>query len=273
MNDKRRFLKFGTSLVLLMIGAWLFIMSCGTLEEPQPPNNKDDDDLASEDSTSKNTDAATDSMPKWQPELGDADDFSGEGTTSPDATSDSTRLPYYIDEILGNMAEGRIAFNAPDSVVELEQSFSIQLLLEPSKTAGELETRISASGPTESHQIKISETMKARLTGSGFEITAITSEEQLVSARETTEWKWEVKAVKPGTQRLYLTVSAIVKFQDETKTRAIRTFEREMLVKVSLGKKISIFVGKNWQWLWTALAVPAVGWLWKRKSAKKRVKK
>jgi hypothetical protein len=155
----------------------------------------------------------------------------------------------------------------------LEQTFPIQLLIDPAKTSGELEMMIRASGTTESHQVKISENMQARLTGKGFEITAITPEEQLISARETTEWNWEVKAMKPGAQRLYLTLSAIVKFQGETKTRVIRTFEREMLVKVSIRKRVVAFVGKNWQWLWTALVVPVLGWLWKRRAAKKRAKR
>jgi hypothetical protein len=68
-------------------------------------------------------------------------------------------------------------------------------------------------------------------------------------------------------------LSAIIKFQGEEKIRTIRTFEREMLVKVSFRKRVVTFVGKNWQWLWTALVVPVAGWLWKRKSVKKRVKK
>jgi hypothetical protein len=244
LNDKTRFLKFNRSLALVMIGAWLFIISCGTNKDASP-TKKDEGDLTSEDSTSK----------------------------SIDAPADSSRLPYFIDEILDDLAEGRIAFNAPDSVVELDQSFTIQLLLDPAKTVDELETMIRASGPTESHQIKISENMQARLTGNGFEITAITPEEQLISARETTEWKWEVKAVKPGSQRLYLTLSAMIKFQGETKSRAIRTFEREMLVTVSLRKRVLTFLGKNWQWLWTALIVPVMGWLWRRRSAKKRAKR
>jgi len=196
----------------------------------------------------------------------------GEATIEPKDV-DSTRLPFYLDEVIASMAEGQIAFNVPDSVVELDQSFTIQLLLDPAKSVGELETMLQASGAAEKYQIKISENMQARLTGNGFEISPITPEEQLISKRETTEWKWEVKAVKSGQQKLYLALSAILKFQGETKVRVIRTFDREMLVRVSLGKRISTFVGKNWQWLWTALVIPVMGWLWKRKSAKKHGRK
>lgn len=236
--------KFRRHGVLLIIGTWLWCIACGVKKEAAPAK-KDGGGPADVDSTAK----------------------------SGDLTTDSTRLPFYIDKILASMAEGHIAFNAPDSVVELGQSLIIQLLLDPIKTADELERMIHAAGPTESHQIKISENMQAHLIGSGFEITAITPEEQLISAETTTEWKWEIKAVKPDTQRLYLTLSAIVKFQGESKTRVIRTFEREMLVKVSFSKRVTAFVGENWQWLWTALVVPVLGWLWKRYAAKPRAKK
>jgi len=160
---------------------------------------------------------------------------------------DSTYYPYwyYVDHILASMVLGNISFNVPDSIMDLNESFTIQLLLDLSKPARDLEKRIKESGIIESHQIKIWETMQARLTGSGFQITTITPEEQPISTKETTEWKWDIKAIEHGRQRLHLTLSAIIKFQGETRSRSIRTFDRVIFVKVSLGKRISSFIGKN----------------------------
>ncbi len=187
-------------------------------------------------------------------------------------TQNEPKVPplYYIDQILKDMARGHIAFNVPDSVMHVGQASTIQLLLDLSKPIEELESMIRTSGVVESHQIKVSEIMEARLTGNGFQITAITPEEQPVSTIETTEWKWDIKAVEQGNQRLHLTLSAIIQIAGQKQKRSIQTFDREILIKVSFGKRVSNFIGKNWQWLWTALFIPVVSWLWKRK---KRVKK
>jgi hypothetical protein len=187
----------------------------------------------------------------------------------------SRELPYYVDSVLENMAQGNIAFNAPDSMMELGHALTVQLLLDSSRPIEELqrmiqERMIDESGVIEGYQIRISETMEARLTGKGFQITAITPEEQPVSTKEPTEWKWDITAIEYGTQRLHLTLSAILFFQGDKKTRSIKTFDKIILVKVSFCKRITSFIGKNWQWLWTTLLIPIVSWLWKRKKQDKK---
>ncbi len=187
-----------------------------------------------------------------------------------DTTGTSKNL-YYIDNILDGLAQGRIVFNIPNSIMEVGQSSTIQLLLDLAKPVEELEKMITESGVVESHEIKVSEIMEARLTGAGFQITAITPEEQPISTQATTEWKWDIKAMEKGPQRLHLTLSAIIRLQGQKLTRSLRTFDKVIEVKVSWGKRISSFIGKNWQWLWAALIIPAVSWLWKRRqNAKKR---
>jgi hypothetical protein len=172
---------------------------------------------------------------------------------------------YLIDKYLNEMAKGNIVFNVPDSIMHINQSNTIQLLLDITRPVEKLESMIKESGELESHQIKISETMEARLSGNGFQILAITPEQQLISARETTEWRWDIKAIEEGRQRLHLTLSAILNIDGSNRIRTIRTFDRIINVRVSLGKRISSLIANNWEWLFTVLLIPLVTWLWKKR--------
>jgi hypothetical protein len=85
---------------------------------------------------------------------------------------------------------------------------------------------------------------------------------QVIGSLETTEWKWDVKAITPGRHMLHMTLSAIFYFETAETPLAIHTFDRQREVVVSWYHPVGSFVGNNWQWLWTALLVPGVGWLW-----------
>jgi len=66
-------------------------------------------------------------------------------------------------------------------------------------------------------------------------------------------------------------LSARVKIDGSDTPLVVRTFDREMLVKISVAQRVSGFVANNWQWLWAAVAVPIAGYLLKR--GKKRITK
>jgi hypothetical protein len=111
--------------------------------------------------------------------------------------------------------------------------------------------------------------MEARLSGPNFAITAITPEIQAVSRSEITEWKWEVKPSSDGRHYLHLTLSALLRVDGTPTPRAIRTFDKVIEVEVEWHQRVGSFFEKNWQWLWAAILVPVVGWLWKRKKGPK----
>jgi hypothetical protein len=74
--------------------------------------------------------------------------------------------------------------------------------------------------------------MRASLTGSGFLIETITEEIQPVSGVENTEWRWEIIPNKTGVQRLRLTLSALISVADTERERFIKTFDRDIEVRV-----------------------------------------
>jgi hypothetical protein len=169
-----------------------------------------------------------------------------------------------IDRIIARLPRANAAFNAPTALA-LGESAVVQLRLSAQKSIRELKEEITALGEKEGANIKVSERMEARLTGLGFEIEAVTPETQGVSGQETTEWKWEIEPTETGTQRLHLTLTALIEVDGQASPRTVRTFERMLVVDVALSTRVSQFVGDNWQWLWTAILIPLAGWLVRRR--------
>lgn len=164
-----------------------------------------------------------------------------------------------IDSILAGLPLATVAFNVPTDVA-LGESVVIQLLLSTKAPIADLQRKVTEAGERVGARIKVSDRMEARLTGPRFKIEAITPEAQAISSSELTTWRWEVEPTATGRQRLHLTLSAILDVRGSPSTRMIRTFDRTLAVDVSLSKRVANFLGNNWQWLWTAILVPAVAW-------------
>lgn len=183
-----------------------------------------------------------------------------------------------VDQILESLDWGNIAFNLPLSM-GLQETTLIELLVGLRQPMKELSYELEQKMPPDEQieikgaRIRVSNRMEARLTGTGFQITEITPEMQAVGAREVTEWKWQVKAILPGMQSLHLTLAAILSIDGNETPRAIRTFDKKIEVKVSWSRKVSMFVSKNWQWIWAAILLPFVGWTWRRWRKSKGVNK
>ncbi len=174
--------------------------------------------------------------------------------------------PNSVDRLLDKMEFGAIAFNAP-SKMNINDSPQIQLLLSLAETVDKLKQSIIEEGEKVGTTIRVSDRMEAQLTGYMFQIAAITPEIQAVSKNLETEWKWEIHPKKEGSHSLHLTLTALLEIDGYSTPRAIRTFDREIEVTVTKTQKLTNFFKNNWQWLWAAILVPVVGWLWKRKKA------
>ena len=180
---------------------------------------------------------------------------------APPPTEDSLQA---IDRILERMEIGNIAFNAPKTM-KLHDSAVIHLVLGVEREIEDIKRMIEEEGDKVGASIRVSNRMEARLSGRNFEITAINPEVQAVARREVTEWKWEIKPRTAGKQNLHLTLSALLSIEGESTPRVIRTFDRIIIVEVTIGQQAKLFVKNNWQWLWAAVLVPIVGWMWKRR--------
>lgn len=200
-----------------------------------------------------------------EPEKKPAADFPAGGPYIPSSGKRPTSNPLdSVDRVLDSMVWANIAFNAPLKI-SLTDKAQIQLLLSIQKSMDELRGLIVAAGQQEGAIIKVTNQMEARLTGQegSFKILKITPEEQAVGSVGTFEWKWEVEPLIPGVHTLYLGLIAHFTVDGVPTRKSIRTFERKINVEVSAGQLASQFYERNWQWLWAAILIPTVGWLWK----------
>jgi len=172
---------------------------------------------------------------------------------------------------------GNIAFVAPDTMT-LDKSETVYLKLGIAQTIKELKKEIEEQGLKGEINavkgVKIDSQMQAILTGGDdFKVTPITPDTLPVSNQVTTEWKWDVKAMRGGSLKLYLVLNAIVEYEDGAGKRpvTIKTFDKYYVVAVPWHENAFFkFFGNNWQWLWTTLIVPVGLWIWNRKRKKTR---
>ena len=183
---------------------------------------------------------------------------SSTGTHTGIQTSPPT-LRSEIDRVLAGLPLANVAFNAPVTL-RVHETAVIQLLLSGEQPIEQLQDQLTELGDKEGEQIKVSDRMEAQLSGLGFTIAAITPAVQPVSGQGVTEWRWEIEPTRVGTRRLHLTLSALIDLKGRESTYAIRTFERSLAVRVTWSERLSGFLSDNWQWLWTALLIPLVGW-------------
>lgn len=188
--------------------------------------------------------------------------FPGElgGTVEPPVNNLSLE---YIDDILSDLPFGNIAFNAP-STLNLGDASIVELLLSSESTVNELKQRLISVGQKEGYRIRIANDMQASLWGRGFQCKPIMPEEQVVSPSNATHWKWDVQAIKGGKQTLHLTISVNIYINQHATHYAIKTFEHNIDVQVTLRMQFASFISSYWLWIITVLLIPAIPWIIKQ---------
>ena len=169
------------------------------------------------------------------------------------------------DKYWAELEQSSIAFSTPTTMDE-DATSDVLLWLDPKATLSSLEDELRASvgqgqrieGAT---GVKWAPRTRATLSSPGFDITPQQTIEYALSAEKRTEWTWQIHPKDSGTQTLHLAIEAILESEGKDSYRSIKTFDRDIDVKVSP----STFVKDNWQWLIATLVLPFVIWTWKRR--------
>ncbi|WP_369980098.1 hypothetical protein [Xanthomonas bundabergensis] len=181
-------------------------------------------------------------------------------SASTDRPPPSTRLPHVIEQEIDRLNWGNIAFNSPEFVGYGETTV-VQLLLSESKTGKQLISLIDERGNKETYRIQFSNDMDARLAGKAFDVSPITPEHQAVSGSGVAEWKWEIRAKELGEQRIFLTLNAHLSANGQHFHHTVKTFSKNLNVKVAWPQSMVFFLFSYWQWICTAIAIPLIGWI------------
>jgi hypothetical protein len=179
-----------------------------------------------------------------------------------------------VDAALGELVQGRIAFNTPERM-SYGESRPVGVVASPAMDAAtlskELRNRIGGADPVEIATLQIAPLMEARLEGApSFEVTDLTPVQQPVSGSAPTEWRWTVRAAETGRHQLHLTINAIITVAGERYPRSLDVLNRDIEVDISAGRRIGMFVGTNWQWLLGTIFIPLGLWLWNQQHKKRR---
>lgn len=170
-----------------------------------------------------------------------------------------------IDTLLNQSISASIAYNAP-SEMEVDETVTIELLLNPNLSEPELVKEVSEPGIVFYGSAEITPQMKAEIilpTEDALLVKPLHDNAvQFISGVETTKWSWFLTAKKAGTQRLTIVVYRLVKVDDEESWREVETYKSDIDVKVTLASRIKSL---DWKWIAgiivTALIVPGF-WRW-----------
>lgn len=166
------------------------------------------------------------------------------GRTTTVRTSTQTQPP--DSTISTGFHKGRIIHHAPNSMV-LDRTYFLEIAIQPitrDTTMAEIDSGLTAtigSGnvadspepeiETEIQTIRAAELMSAKLSGSGFEITATTDPLQPLFAGEPTKWQWEVIPRRSGEISLTFAVARQVTVGGQQVNQTVRTISRTISVE------------------------------------------
>jgi hypothetical protein len=171
-----------------------------------------------------------------------------------------------IDKAWKEAPWGAVVFNNPETLHEGDSAV-IELVLSLRKPIAELTKEVVEAGRREGARVQVTPIMEARLTGTDFEIEAISNERQAVTASEDTRWSWEIRPTTTGKLRLHLTLTGLLVVDGQREPKTVTSFDRFLSVEVTWRDQLQGFVSDNWQWLWATLLAPIGLWLWRKRGA------
>jgi hypothetical protein len=191
--------------------------------------------------------------------------------TAPAASPGGPRLSALIarDE-LEKLSIQRVLFNAPDQMnAGVHEKVEVRL---EDNLSEDFTAKLKELGIVGAEEIGAGSSIKARLTGEGFEIKPLGDDERSVGGQGLIPWMWDVTPVRSGTQPLLLLLTINVKIPsggDERKDLPI--FTKPVSVVTSPAYSAVRFVRARWPWFAGALLTTAlIVWLLRRRRAYSR---
>ena len=183
-------------------------------------------------------------------------------------------VPVSVDEklekSLRELRKGNIAYNTPEKM-KTGQTAHVTVRIGSDKVpAQSLISSLPADQGTrtEVSPTPVSTKMKVRLAGADFNITSLSSEEQVVLGDTPTTWEWDIEAKHSGKLRLHL--AAVVEI--ENLSRDFVAVDRDILVQVDPVNEAEDFVKSNSVWILGTIGAAIGGvWAWLKRRKKPKL--
>ena len=131
------------------------------------------------------------------------------------------------DAFLNTLRSVPVAHETP-ATAEYKRPFEAVLAIDATGDDSAADA-LPGRGNVEEGTAKVSKTVEARLSGSGFAIKAMTPEQQTISPLTENTWRWSVTPLTAGNQELTFDIYAI----DDGPAVPLRTFHNTVTVQVT----------------------------------------
>lgn len=143
-----------------------------------------------------------------------------------------------VDRALASLNKVSMGFSAPKTV-GIKDTAVVHLVLSPLEALDTVLSSLQQDEQLFGREVRASNRMIARLSGSKFDIKAVADEEQAVSVNERTEWQWEITPKAAGNNKLFLSLSAVIDVEGEEMPRTLGTYSKEIFVESPLIENIN----------------------------------
>ena len=174
--------------------------------------------------------------------------------------------------LLYKLVKGKIAYEIPDTM-DMGKNYKATVIVTKAMNDSILFQNFNPRYYYR-EKIKVSSIVNVFLidpTENNFNITSLSTAEQLVDDSTNTVWKWNITPKRSGNNELVLRVTAKVFDRLGENYKDIKVFEKTIKVNAPILTRIKQFVSENWKWLSTVIVIPLI--LWVRRTLLKRKQK
>ncbi|MCL1938421.1 MAG: hypothetical protein FWF52_08520 [Candidatus Azobacteroides sp.] len=166
--------------------------------------------------------------------------------------------------LLDKLVKGRIAYEVPDTM-NVGKNYNATVIITKAMNDSILFENFH-QGNFQKEEIRVSTRVKVVLidpTENNFDITSLSTVEQLVDDSTNTVWKWNIIPKQGGDNVLVLRVTVKVLDQLGENYKDIKVFEKTIKVHTPILTRLKQFIGNYWQWLSTVIVIPLDIWGYK----------
>jgi hypothetical protein len=172
------------------------------------------------------------------------------------------------DEFKG-VTLGTAAVNCPERMrqgKEYDLTAAISIVRNDKELLQQIGGARAASG---SWETAVSKTMSVWVEAPAFLVKPEKQERQLITGTPAT-WKWKVTPLLPGPQKVIVHTAMILKVDDIETQKVFQLPPREITVDVDRLYRPVGFAKDNWQWLMSAIFIPALIFAYRKGSNKEK---